>query len=133
MLCCLLGTHYVFLVIKLLDTFDKLYDAFPHAPPGFIKDALPVGKALDNAESSSFTLFMSLVGSNPVDIELENEILNPPLSHPTLSNGSMEHYKARLVAKEFTQEYGIDYEETFAPTARLTLVRNLIAITATKE
>ena len=33
------------------------------------------------------------------------------------SDGSIERYKARLVAKGFTQEYGIDYKETFTLVA----------------
>ncbi len=49
------------------------------------------------------------------------------------SDGIVDRYKACLVAKRFTQEYGIDYEETFAPVARLSSVRTLIAVSSSRH
>ena len=42
----------------------------------------------------------------------------------TRSDDTIDRYMAHLVAKGFTQEYGIDYEETFAHVARLSSVRS---------
>ena len=44
------------------------------------------------------------------------------------SDGSIECYKAHLVAKSFTQEYRIDYEETFTPIARISSICALLAV-----
>lgn len=44
----------------------------------------------------------------------------------TYSDGSLECYKAHLVAHGFQQEYGHNYKETFIPVAYIHTVRTLV-------
>ena len=48
----------------------------------------------------------------------------------TRSDDTVNRYKARLIARGFTQEYRIDYVETFAHVARLPFVMTLIVVYA---
>ena len=43
-------------------------------------------------------------------------------------DGSIKRYKTRLVVKGYTQTYGIDYQETFAPIAKMNSIRILLSL-----
>lgn len=49
--------------------------------------------------------------------------------HP---NGFVDRYKTRLVAKGLSQTKKIDFEETFVPISKMTTLRVLIALGASK-
>lgn len=49
------------------------------------------------------------------------------------TDGSIDRYKARLVSKGYTQRYGVDYQETFAPVANINTIHILISIAANRD
>ncbi|XP_026454355.1 uncharacterized protein LOC113355653 [Papaver somniferum] len=51
----------------------------------------------------------------------------------TNSDGTIDMHKSCVVAQGYTQEYGIDYEETFSHVAHMVTVRTLIVVAAVRQ
>jgi hypothetical protein len=76
--------------------------------------------------NNTWTLVPLPVGRKPVSCKWVFKIKQG-------TNGDVEHYKTRLVARGFTQTYRVDYNETFASVAKFTSIRCILALAALED
>ncbi|MCO5586428.1 hypothetical protein L7F22_040368 [Adiantum nelumboides] len=103
-------------------------------------DEISVDKALSRLEASQWkeamdSEYQSLIDNNtwqlvPAPANRKLVTCKWLLRKKFLSDGSVSRYKARLVARGFSQVPGKDYSETFSPVLRITAFQVLIAIAA---
>ena len=65
-------------------------------------------------------------GAKPIGLKWVFKVKRNP-------DGSVNKYKARLVAKGYVQRHRIDYDEVFAPVARIETIRLIIALAASNR
>ncbi|GJX64442.1 retrotransposon protein, putative, ty1-copia subclass [Tanacetum coccineum] len=96
--------------------------------------------ALKDPESEKWLAVMNVEMQSMKDNDVWELVELPPnaktVGHKWLfkkktdMDGAVHTFKSRLVAKGFTQTYGVDYKETFSPVSDIRAIRILIAIAA---
>ncbi|KAL6324435.1 hypothetical protein AAG906_013039 [Vitis piasezkii] len=69
-------------------------------------------------------------GENEIKVEDVDQIGHYTSLHVMMKYGSVNKLKARLVVKGYSQEYSVDFSNTFAPMARHDTIRLLMALAA---
>ncbi|CAH9116494.1 unnamed protein product [Cuscuta europaea] len=82
------------------------------------------------AMEEKFNALISNHNWDLVPFDADNNVVGSKWIYKTkyLPDGSVDRYKARLVAQGFNQQAGIDFTETFSPVVKLTTVRIVLTL-----
>ena len=130
------------------DSVQKFKEAYCQLVELYTSISLPnEPKSYKDAKSSDNASKWDLAMKEEIDT-LEKrgtwEVVDRPANKPVVSckwvyklkinsAGEIAHYKARLVARGFSQTYGVDYKETFTPVTHLETLRLMFAFAVEKD
>ena len=78
------------------------------------------------ADNNTWSLTSLPLGKHPIDCKWVYKV-------KLKVDGTLERYKAKLVAKVYTQQEDLDYLETFSPVAKFSTVRTLLAVASAQQ
>jgi hypothetical protein len=84
------------------------------------------GRTLINPRQRTWDVVDLLAGHQPIGLKLVYKANKDEQSR-------IVRHKAWLVAKGYVQRQGVDYEEVFAPVARMEFVRLILAVAAHED
>lgn len=118
--------------IRLLqDVYDASNVAFLACEPQSFQDAVKE-KEWKKAMNEEIRMIEKNKTWQLVNKPKDKEVIGLKWVFKTKLNedGSIQKHKARLVAKGYAQRPGIDFNETFAPVARMETIRTILALAA---
>uniref|UniRef100_A0A2N9GZ66 Integrase catalytic domain-containing protein n=1 Tax=Fagus sylvatica TaxID=28930 RepID=A0A2N9GZ66_FAGSY len=89
-----------------------------------------ISAAQDDMEPRSYDEAMSSLACNEWMTAMKEEMESMRTNQV---DGSIDKYKARLMAKGYTQREGVDHEETFSPVVRFASIRLILAMVASLD
>ncbi|GJZ35919.1 copia protein [Tanacetum coccineum] len=102
----------------------NLDESSPPMSPSFEDDDILECEVIENKEKD-----LEIKENEPLNKEIINikESKDHPLETFIGENGVVSRNKARFVAQGYNQQEGIDFDETYAPVARLESIRIFLA------
>lgn len=119
---------------------DELAFLLSNSPDQQNKDPVSCSEAMQSPDKANWQLAMQKE-INDLGAQSTWQLTKLPASRKALKgrwvyktkqnpDGSINKFKARWVAKGFSQKYGVDYTETFSSTMKFMVLRTLFALAA---
>ncbi|GJS24308.1 retrovirus-related pol polyprotein from transposon TNT 1-94 [Tanacetum coccineum] len=109
------------------DVVDNIKESKSHSLDKVIGNLNERTLRLQAQNKSNFFCFISIIEPKNVNEALKDERTKWVFRNNLDENGNVSRNKARLVAQDYNQQEGIDYDETYASVARFESIRILLA------
>ncbi|GJZ09494.1 ribonuclease H-like domain-containing protein [Tanacetum coccineum] len=110
----------------------------PHTHPMITRSQSGIVKPIDRLSQNTFLI--SSIPKNPSNALKDPQPVGVNMvrsmwlfKHNFHADGTLSHYKARLVANGSSQQLGVDFDETFSPVVKLATIRTVLSLAVSRK